>query len=373
MTPDGWRRTSLGEIASLITKGESIQWQGADYVPSGVPFLRTVNVRDGFLDLDGLKFVAQEVHSRMRRSQLSPGDLLISIAGTLGRACLLPATIRNANINQDLALVRFSRPDIAVSFVLHTILGPEIQAQIDLISQGGTRNHLNLQQTGRLEFGLPPLPEQCKIAAILSSVDEVIEGTQAVIDQLQVVKKAMMADLLTRGIPGRHKTFKQTEIGEVPVEWEIRPFADICSAIVDGVHKKPDYVREGIPFVTIKNLTAVEEGISFEDLNYISAEDHAQFTKRTRPERGDILLTKDGTLGIPRVVDTDRAFSIFVSVAVMKPIRSLIDSWFMRFALEAPAIAAHFGVVNAGMALKHIHLVDLRATPCPVPDRKSVV
>jgi type I restriction enzyme S subunit len=192
-------------------------------------------------------------------------------------------------------------------------------------------------------------------------------GTQAVIDQLQVVKKAMMADLLTRGIPGRHKKFKQTEIGEVPEEWDIRPFADICLAIVDGVHKKPDYVREGIPFVTIKNLTAVEEGISFEDLNYISPEDHAQFTKRTRPERGDILLTKDGTLGIPRVVDTDRAFSIFVSVAVMKPIRSLIDSWFMRFALEAPAIAAHFGVVNAGMALKHIHLVDLRATPCPVP------
>ena len=68
---------------------------------------------------------------------------------------------------------------------------------------------------------LPPLAEQRKIAAILSSVDDAIEKTQAVIDQVQVVKRGLMQELLTRGLPGRHKQFKQTEIGTVPADWRV--------------------------------------------------------------------------------------------------------------------------------------------------------
>ena len=72
----------------------------------------------------------------------------------------------------------------------------------------------------RLEIPLPRIPEQHKIAAILSSVDDAIEKTQAVIDQVQVVKRGLMQELLTRGLPGRHTRFKQTEIGEIPESWD---------------------------------------------------------------------------------------------------------------------------------------------------------
>ena len=75
---------------------------------------------------------------------------------------------------------------------------------------------------------VPPVDEQKKIAAVLSSVDDAIEATQAVIDQLQVVKKAMMAELLTRGLPGRHTRFKQTEIGEMPDGWDVVPLMSLC-------------------------------------------------------------------------------------------------------------------------------------------------
>ena len=72
---------------------------------------------------------------------------------------------------------------------------------------------------GGFAFWLPPLPEQHKIAAILSSVDHAIEKAQAVIDQVQVVKRGLMQELLTRGLPGRHTRFKQTEFGQVPEAW----------------------------------------------------------------------------------------------------------------------------------------------------------
>ena len=73
------------------------------------------------------------------------------------------------------------------------------------------------------KVGVPPLPEQRKIAAILSSLDDAIEKTQAVIDQVQVVKRGLMQELLTRGLPGRYTRFKQTEIGEIPEEWDFLP------------------------------------------------------------------------------------------------------------------------------------------------------
>ena len=93
----------------------------------------------------------------------------------------------------------------------------------------GATKHPTLPNTVRLSSPTPPLGEQKKIAAILSSVDESHRRRQAIIDQLQVVKKAMMAELLTRGLPGRHTRFKQTEIGEVPEDWDVKP----CGALFD--------------------------------------------------------------------------------------------------------------------------------------------
>ena len=89
------------------------------------------------------------------------------------------------------------------------------------ITQGtvNRRGGISFRTLSGLVLHHPPLPEQRKIAAILSSMDDTIEETQAVIDQMQVVKRGLMQELLTRGLPGRHKRFKRTEFGEVPEGW----------------------------------------------------------------------------------------------------------------------------------------------------------
>ncbi len=107
------------------------------------------------------------------------------------------------------------------------------------------------------EVCLPPLPEQRKIAAILSSVEDAIAKTRAVIDQVQVVKRGLMQELLTRGLPGRHTQFKQTELGEIPEEWGIVRIIDVAdvdygiSAAVSS-NTDPDI---GWPILTGANLT----------------------------------------------------------------------------------------------------------------------
>src|SRR5436190_1576198 len=83
------------------------------------------------------------------------------------------------------------------------------------------RSRLSTERLFALRLACPPGPEQRKIGAILSSVDDTIEATQAVIDQLQVVKQSLMAELFARGIPRLHTRFRVTDIGEVPETREI--------------------------------------------------------------------------------------------------------------------------------------------------------
>ena len=97
------------------------------------------------------------------------------------------------------------------------------------------------------EVDIPPLPEQRKIAAILSAVDEVIERTAAVIESLQTLKKAMLQELLTRGLPGRHSRFKQTEIGEIPEEWAAARIGEWVSFPGGSQPPKSEFVADERP------------------------------------------------------------------------------------------------------------------------------
>ena len=118
------------------------------------------------------------------------------------------------------------------------------------------------------KFLIPPLPEQKKIASILTSVDEVIENTQKQIDKLQDLKKATMNELLTKGIG--HTEFKDSELGRIPKGWIIAEFGDYFLKLSSGMtpsRSKPEYFNGNIPWVTSGELdyniiTSTRENIS---------------------------------------------------------------------------------------------------------------
>ena len=146
------------------------------------------------------------------------------------------------------------------------------------------------KQLGEFRFSLPPLPEQRKIAAILSSVDDAIEKTQAVIDQVQVVKRGLMQELLTRGLPGRHTRFKQTEIGEIPEDWQLRKLAEVASVQTGLAKNKGNAGSLSVPYLRVAN---VQDG--FLDLAEIkSVEVNESALSRYALKAGDVLFTEGG-------------------------------------------------------------------------------
>jgi type I restriction enzyme S subunit len=169
--------------------------------------------------------------------------------------------------------------------------------------------------------------------------------------------------------------FKDSPVGRIPKDWEVRTMEEITTKIVDGVHKTPIYVESGVPFLTVENLTS-GSGITFKNVRYVTPAAHAEFSRRADPRPSDVLVSKDGTLGIARIVPDDLPeFSIFVSVAQLRPNEKLVlPSFICRF-FETGEYERQLGYRSAGTGLKHIHLEHFRAfliaTP-PIAEQRRI-
>ena len=138
--------------------------------------------------------------------------------------------------------------------------------------------------------GVPSLPEQRKIAAILSSVDHAIAKTRAVIGQVQVVKRGLMQELLARGLPGRHARFKQTEIGGIPEEWRLRKLSDIASVQTGIAKNKAKAGPLSVPYLRVAN---VQDGfLNLAEIKTLEVDGDA--VARYALRAGDVLLTEGG-------------------------------------------------------------------------------
>jgi len=232
-------------------------------------------------------------------------------------------------------------------------------------------------ETKRLQVDLPPLPEQRAIAAILDTIDEAIRRTEQVIAKLRLIKQGLLHDMLTRGIDENGELrpppeeapelYKESALGMVPKGWEVCTLEQLTTQIVDGIHHTPTYVERGIPFLTVENLNR-GSGISFKPCRFISKHAHIKYRRRAAAQPGDVLVSKDGTLGIARVVsDGLPEFSIFVSVALLKPRRELIEPELIQAFFDSPSFLSQLGYLSAGTGLKHIHLEHFRAFQLCVP------
>lgn len=186
-----------------------------------------------------------------------------------------------------------------------------------------------------LFVALPSPSEQRRIAAVLNTIQDAIAAQDDLIAETQEFKRSLMQRLFTHGPGADPAETKETEIGEIPEYWEIVKLNKLVrSKVVDGVHKTPTYVDEGIPFISATNLR--DGRIDFSNCKYISEEEHKKLVQRCKPEPGDILLSKVGTLGLVALIETDREFSIFVQVALVKPNQSISSSYLKHCLTSEP-------------------------------------
>jgi type I restriction enzyme S subunit len=152
---------------------------------------------------------------------------------------------------------------------------------------------------------------------------------------------------------------------ELPQGWEWSWLESLSSQITDGAHHTPAYVSDGIPFLSVKDLSS--GFIDFADTRFISEAAHNDLSKRCNPEQGDLLLTKIGTTGIAVVVDTSKPFSLFVSVALIKLPSSSVERDFLSLVINSPFVRKQSEDGTEGVGNKNLVLRKIKAFKIPVP------
>lgn len=154
----------------------------------------------------------------------------------------------------------------------------------------------------------------------------------------------------------RYERYKDSGIpwlGEVPEHWEVKRLKFLTNKIVDGAHFTPTYVNEGVHFLRVTDIQ--EKNIDMEKIKYIPLEEHQELIKRCNPQKGDLLLSKNGTIGISKKIDWNWEFSIFVSLCLIK-FNSLISSNYAKYFFDSNSLQEQiFGLIKKNTVI-NLHL-----------------
>lgn len=248
-----------------------------------------------------------------------------------------------------------SSHDLCVRYLFHFM--SIYVAKLRQLSIGGVIKYIKLGNLTEAQIPLPPLSEQKRIAEILDLAEALRAKRRAALALVDELTQSIFLDMF--GDPVTN-----------PKDVNVVCLEDVTTRITDGVHQKPNYTESGTSFISVKDITTGT--LRFDQCKFISNEDHERFTKRCKAERFDILYTKVGaTYGRPAIVETDREFSLYVSVCLIKPNKDLIDPYFLNAALGTSAVKSQADGRIKGIGVPDLHLDQIRKFRIPLPPMRA--
>ena len=204
--------------------------------------LRTTNVRNGYVDAENVRYVTEETYKKWTR-RLVPrkGDVILTREAPLGDVGKI-RTDDAVFLGQRLYHFRPDPRKLDADFLLYSLLGDDLQRQIKGFGSGSTVEHMRLEDIPSLEFSVPPLPIQRRIAGVLSAYDELIENSQRRIRILESMARALYREWFVHfRFPGHESVPRvPSPLGEIPEGWEMRRLGEILELNYGKALKKED-------------------------------------------------------------------------------------------------------------------------------------
>ncbi|XTB06047.1 restriction endonuclease subunit S [Treponema denticola] len=414
--PEGWAWCRLGEICEFKGGGTpdklDLSYWGGDLNWASVKDIKgkfLYSTEDKITEL-GLKNSA---------ANLAKIDDIILITRILpGKAII---TKIETAINQDLKIV-LPKIEIEKQFLLYFF--KYVENDFVEKSNGTTVKGIKLECLTSTPFPLPPLAEQQRIVTAIETIFaqiDILETNKADLQTAIKQAKSKILDLAIRGklVPqdpadeparvmleklraekeakiasgeikrGKNDSYiyknstdncyyqKYTDGCEenisdeipftVPEGWMWCRLPNLCKIpITDGTHQTPTYSdkEHGIPFLSSKDVTSRK--IDWSKIKYITKELHEELQKRVQPCRNDILLAKNGTTGVAALVDTDKIFDIYVTLALLRP-AEVIHPNYLHYVINSPFCKKQFNSHLTGIGVPNLHLNDICKTIIPLP------
>lgn len=299
MTKSKIRRVILEDVCDEITVGH-VGPMADKYLPDGIPFLRSQNVRPFKFDPKEIKYVSPEFHAKLKKSALKPKDVVVTRTGAnVGQCCIIPKELPIANCS-DLVILRASN-ELDPHYLMYVLNSPHGRASIGGDLAGVAQPHFNVGSAKRMEVLLPDLPTQRRIAGILSAYDDLIENNLRRIKILEEIALSLYREWFVHfRFPG-HESVKMVDssLGMIPEGWEVKPVGQCFEVTGGGTPSKTVneyWVGGTIQWYSPRDLTA--EGTMFMErsVDQITELGLKKSSARMFPARS-VMLTSRATIG----------------------------------------------------------------------------
>lgn len=419
--PESWKWVRLGEMASLVTKGTTPRGGNVSYLEKGIGFLRAENV-GGFdkLDKTNLKYIDESTHiGYLKRSIIQENDILITIAGTLGRTAIVRKEDLPLNANQAISIVRVvNNQEIELLYLVYALNAGSIQKYLTGKRKITAIPNLTLEIIENCILPLPPFAEQQRIVAKIEELLPHIDRYEQAWSKLEQFNarfpEDMKKSLLQYAIQGKLveqrpeegnaedlyaqiQTEKQRLIAEkkikkqkllpeitdeekpfdIPATWKWVRFSDLMNAMSTGpfgsmLHKS-DYVTDGIPLVNPSNII---NGKIIPSEKMRVSEDTAKRLDSYRLYTGMIVIGRRGEMGRCAVVgENENGWLCGTGSFFLMPSSSLrVD--YISYLFTTYYVKTYLGGASVGTTMKNLNHKILSKMPVPLPplaEQKRIV
>ena len=412
--PESWEWVRLGNIG--ITN-IGLTYKPSDVCETGTPVLRSNNIQRGEIDYKQVIKVSCNVPNR---AMLNKGDILICARNGSRALVGKAAIVDKEGMAFGTFMAKFS--SICNPYILIFINSPLFRYKLEGVKTE-TINQITQDNLRQTLCPLPPLSEQKRIVAKIeellplvkeydvayekieelnnnfpeqlkkSILQEAVQGklvpqnpndepASVLIERIRKEKQKLIQEKKIKKDKNESYIFRRDnshyeKIGneerciddeipfDIPDSWEWVRLGSILTKLTDGTHSTPKYTQVGIPFLSVKDMSCGT--IDFSDTKFISELEHKELYKRCNPEYGDLLLTKVGTTGIPVIVETEKEFSLFVSVALLKFNQNFIYNKFLKYLILSPLIQNQARENTKGVGNKNWVMRDISNTLIVIP------
>ncbi len=332
-----WDLVELGDVCKIFNgsrpKGGAVN--------KGVYSIGGAHINsDGSFNFSTPKYIPEEYYENLKRGKLEPEDVLIVKDGaTTGKVGYYPKNppFRKGAVNEHVFILRSKDKRLLNPYYLYKIVQSELgNREILRFKVDGGIGGINLS-IKKAKIPLPPLEVQERIVEEIESYQNIISGAKKVVESYK-------------------PSFK------IESDWDVEELKEVTTKITDGTHSTPKYTDSGVPFWRVTDLTN-----SNDSKKYISKKEYKELIKRCNPEKGDILYSKNGTIGVAKVIDWDWEFSIFVSLALLKPKHDILDSKYFEIFMNSPVAFKQATAHSKSGTVTNLHLVEIKQIKIPLP------
>ena len=316
--------------------------------------MRTKNVQ-ATLDASDLIAVPRSLVTNSEK-MLSTGDILVSSANSwnlVGKCCRVPKLQYPSTAGAFISILRPKTEKLESSYLYRWFSSDEIQRRLRSFANQTTNiSNLNHKKTLELQIPLPPLAEQKRIAAILDAADALRAKRREALAQLDTLLQSTFLDMF--GDPVTN-----------PMEWEKPRLEGVCKKVIDCPHSTPRWTGSGVVCLRTSNLGKGEW--NWADTRFVAEKDYTERTRRSEVLPNDIILSREGTVGVLALVDEGMRLCMGQRLVQLRVNDSQLDPRFLLNLLLHNLAPERLSRLMAGSTSKHLNVKELRKLPVLLP------